>query len=229
MSVIIYVANRSTLVSDTDVRMMVAAVDHQMSRDVEPAWGLPRTPVVFAAFDPPAGSRVIVMVDTADDPQALGYHTEVAAVESGVVGCKPELDQGAHPLTGPYSVSSILSHEVLEMAVDGHCNLWADTGKGYLVAYEVGDPVQSDHYDIDGVTVSNFVLPAWFDPETARGTTVDHLGKLRAPFVLSKGGYWVQLREGKATQKFGDGMPQWLRDTKQHPATRTSRLSGTAA
>lgn len=220
----IYVVNKSTLVTDADAATMTAAVDAQMSRDVEPAWNLPRTPVTFVKT-PPKGARVIVVVDTADDPQALGYHTEVGAIQSGVVGCKPELDQGAHPLTGPYSVASILSHEVLEMAVDGHCNLWADTGKGYLVALEVGDPVQSDHYDINGVTVSNFALPTFFDPLTPRGTKVDFLGKLRTPFTLSNGGYWVQMRNGQATQKFGEEMPVWLRETKQHPATRTQRLS----
>lgn len=220
----IYVVNKSALVTDTDAAAMTSAVDHQMFTHVEPAWNMPRTPVAWTKT-PPKGARVIVLVDTADDPQALGYHTEVGAIQSGIVGCKPELDQGAHPLTGAYSVASILSHEVLEMAVDGHCNLWADTGKGYLVAYEVGDPVQSDHYDIGGVTVSNFALPAWFDPLTPRGTKVDYLGKLKTPFTLSKGGYWVQMRAGAVTQKFGEQMPQWLRDTKQHPATRTQRIS----
>lgn len=220
----IWVVNKSTLVTDPDTATMTAAVDHQMSRDVEPAWSMPRTPIAWT-HTPPKGARVIVLVDTADDPQALGYHTEIGAVQSGIVGCKPELDQGAHPLTGPYSVASILSHEVLEMAVDGRCNLWADTGKGYLIAYEIGDPVQSDHYDIDGVTVSNFALPTWFDPLTPRGTKVDYLGKLRAPFTLSHGGYWVQMRNGQTTQKFGQTMPTWLRETKQHPATRTQRLS----
>lgn len=225
----IYVVNRSTLVSNADAQAMTAAVNHQMQRDVCLAWNLPATPITFTA-KPPKGARVISLVDTADDPQALGYHTETGAIQSGIVGCKPELDQGAHPLTGPYSVASILSHEVLEMAVDPRCNLWADSGRGFLVAYEVGDPVQSDHYDIDGVTVSNFVLPAWFDPNTPRGTKVDYLGNLRAPFTMSSGGYWVQLRAGQATQKFGEHMPVWLIAAKlANPGSRTRRRETHAA
>lgn len=220
----IYVVNKSTLVSAADAQAMTIAVDRQMVTDVEPVWNLPRTPVTFTNT-PPRSARVIALVDTADDPEALGYHTEVGAIQSGVVGCKPELDQGARPLTGPYSVSSVLSHEVLEMAVDPRCNLWADTGKGFLVAYEVGDPVQSDHYDIGGVTVSNFVYPAWFDPNTPRGTKLDRLGTLRTPFTMSKGGYWIQMRNGQATQKFNEHMPAWLVAAKQHHATRTHRLS----
>lgn len=218
----IYVTNRSTLVTDTDARTMTVAVDRQMRLDVEPAWHLRRTPVRYSAT-PPAGARTIVLVDVADDPQALGYHTDDLA-PAGIVGCKPELDQGAHPLTGPYSVASILSHEVLELAVDPSCNLWADTGRGHLVAVEVGDPVQSDHYDVAGVTVSNFVLPAWFDatPDTA-GARVDHLGTLSAPFTLSRGGYWIQMAAGAVTQKFGADMPDWLVATKQAPLARTNR------
>lgn len=231
----IYVANQSTLVSDADARAMTMAVNHQMWRDVEPVWQLPRTQVTFTNH-PPKESRVIVLVDTADDPDALGYHTENGAIQSGVVGCKPELDQGAHPLTGSYSVSSILSHEVLEMAVDGRCNLWADTGRGILVAYEVGDPVQSDHYDIDQVTlshpvtVSNFVHPAFFDPIAPAGTKLDHMGLVDTPFTLRPGGYWVQMREGQVTQKFGDEMPDWLIQAKlANPSSRTNLRTAEAA
>lgn len=225
----VWVVNHSTLVTDTDAQTMTAAVNHQMRRDVEPAWHLPRTPVTYTTT-PPRGARVIILVDTADDPQALGYHTEIGAAQSGVVGCKPELDQGAHPLAGPYSVASILSHEVLEMAVDGRCNLWADTGRGLLVALEVGDPVQSDHYDIDGVTVSDFVFPAFFDPLSPAGAKLDQLGLVRTPFTLRPGGYWIQLRGGQATQTFGEAMPDWLIDAKLgNPGSRTNRRADTTA
>jgi hypothetical protein len=219
----IYVVNRSGLVSNADVATMTNAVDQQMHDHVEPAWNLPRLPVLYATT-PPVGAKVVLVVDTADDPQALGYHTETKTIQSGIVGCKPELDNGAHPLTGPYSVASILSHEVLELAVDGACNLWADSGKGYLVAYEVGDPVQSDCYTLAGCSVSNFVLPAWFDPQTRRGSRVDQMGKLATPFTLSKGGYWVMMRDGVVTQRFGEQMPEWLIAAKaQNPTSRTRR------
>lgn len=223
----IYVTNRSTLISERDAQYMTSAVNHQMVRDVAPAWKLPPTPVIYAKLPPP-GSRIIVILDTADDPQALGYHTDTG-IPAGVVGVKPELDQGAKTLSGPYSVSSILSHEVLEMAVDPTCALWADSGNGYLVAYEVGDPVQSDHYDIDQVTVSNFVYPDFFNSAAPLNAKVDHLGKLNKPFTLSSGGYWVKLQGGQASQEFGAQMPDWLKATKQIPASRTQRHSPAVA
>lgn len=132
-------------------------------------------------------------------------------------------------MTGPYSVASILSHEVLEMAVDGRCNLWADSGQGFLVAYEVGDPCQSDHYDVDGVTLSNFVHPGFFDPNAPDGTKLDHLGLVQAPFELRPGGYWVQMRDGQPSQHFGEDMPDWLIAAKlANPSSRTNRRTGSA-
>lgn len=220
----IYVVNKSTLVTDQDAETMSMVWALQLARHAAPAWSVPAAPVIFTRR-PPRGARVIFLVDTCDDPQALGYHTEDAgAVQSGFIGCKPELDQGAQVLTGAYSVCSIGSHEVAEMFIDPHCNLFADTGQGFMVAFEVADPVQSDFYLLHGCSVSNFVLPAWFDPNTPPHTRTDEMGNLSQPFQLSGGGYWVQVREGVASQRFGEEMPEWLRQTKRHPLSRTSRL-----
>jgi hypothetical protein len=71
-------------------------------------------------------------------------------------------------LLGPTGVSVDASHEILEAGADPSCNIMADNLRGLLVAYEVGDPVEvqtyASHVD-DGVQVSNFVLPSWFDPK----------------------------------------------------------------
>jgi hypothetical protein len=40
-----------------------------------------------------------------------------------VVAAKPELDNGGKATTGDWSVSSVMSHEVLEMFIDPNCNL----------------------------------------------------------------------------------------------------------
>src|SRR6185437_12983234 len=51
-------------------------------------------------------------------PGVLGFHTEDQGGKLwGVVAAKPELDNGAKVTTGDWSVSSVLSHEVLEMFV----------------------------------------------------------------------------------------------------------------
>ena len=58
------------------------------------------------------------------------------------------------------------------------------------IPYEVCDAVQESLYSIDGVRVSDFLLPEWFEPEHA-GTSMkmDFLGVLHRPFELAAGGY----------------------------------------
>lgn len=229
----IYLVNKSTNVSDADVAAMAAACSKQLAQHVAPAHFVTAAPVLFlgkGAQPPVKQARIIAVQDTCDDPEALGYHTEDGTEHIwGVVGTKAVLDQGAKALTGPYSVSSVVSHEVCEMFMDPFCSGWFDSGQGWLVAYELCDPVQSDWYTIDGVAVSNFVTGPWFNPMAARTTKLDFMGKLTRPFSMSKGGYLVQMREGKVTQKFGAQMPEWLRELKAGSATRTQRLGASRA
>jgi len=224
----IFVTNRSTQVSDSDVQKMTAACAKQIKLHVAPAHNTKPVPVVYLDRDaqpPSKQARIITVQDTLDDPDALGYHTQDGSEHIwGVVGTKAAMSQGALALTEDYSISSILSHEVAELFIDPFCGGWFDSGEGFLVAYEVGDPVQSDYYLIDKVAVSNFVTAAWFNPMAATSDSFDHMGHLHAPFSMSKGGYWVQLAEGKATQKFGEDMPEWLIKAKRSANSRTQRI-----
>jgi hypothetical protein len=142
----------------------------------------------------------IAVVDTVkDQPEGvLGFHTEDQGGKLwGVVAAKPKLDNGGHATTGDWSVSSVLSHEVLEMFVDPNCNLWANNGTGAVYSFEVCDPVEAPTYVIEGVSVSNFVTPAWFDPLSSKAAQFDKLKKLQTPFSLLKGGYQVYAQSGK--------------------------------
>ena len=55
-------------------------------------------------------------------------------------------------------------------------------------------------------------------------TKVDYMGNLKKPFTMSKGGYWVQMQAGKTSQKFGEDLPDWMRELKSQHATRTQRI-----
>jgi hypothetical protein len=215
-----HVVNKSTLVSDADVKTMARAVAHQMRYHACPAWGLLPEGITFVASEAglPAGSIIIAILDDPNQAGALGWHTEDANdVIHGVVFARPILDNGGDILSADLSVASVLSHEALETLVDRHANLWADDGQGTAYALEVGDAVESDSYDIfvDGqkVTVSNFVLPSWFDPMASPGTKCDFLGKTTSPFEMTKGGYVVTMQDGNVAQKFGETFPDWRKDT----------------
>lgn len=216
----LYVVNESTLVTSADVKKMAAACDKQVHLHAAPAWGIDRVAVHFHTGSlasvqqtAPKGSWVITIMDSGDQPGALGWHSEDDQDRIyGEIFAKPCLDSGSTALTGTYAVSSVLSHEVLETLCDRYCNAWTDTGRGFLVATEVCDPVESDGYLIDGVQVSNFVLPEWFDITRSAGEAYDYLGKLTAPLSMSKGGYWVQMPAGKEAQKFNE-IAAWEKDT----------------
>ncbi len=232
---LISILNQSTLVSNADAATMTEAIASQVRLDAAPLWDRDPAAVVFYtdASAVPAEAHGIAIVDTIQDqPQGvLGFHTEDQGGKLwGVVAAKPELDNGGKTTTGDWSVSSVLSHEVLEMFVDPNCNLWANDGKGAVYSFEVCDPVEAPTYDVSGVSVSNFVTPAWFDPLAPPTAQFDKLGQLQAAFTIVKGGYVVYSSAGQPQQKFGDEFPQWRRDMKNGPLARTrARLGQLAA
>ncbi len=233
----LYVVNKSTLVSNADVETMTRACALQLQQHVAPGWGRIPAPVVYTEQVETAapGAVVLAIVDTTSQPNALGWHSESRGdVEFGEIAAKPVLDNGGDALTRTLSVASVLSHEVCEWFIDPHCNLTADTGNGTAISYEICDPVENDSYPVQvvpsgttsavNVTVSNFVLPAWFDPQPAASQKLDYLGSCTAAFQITKGGYAVVIKEGKVRQVFGEQFPEWRKSLKDSPRYR--RLLG---
>ncbi|HUL27484.1 MAG TPA: hypothetical protein VLW44_17135 [Streptosporangiaceae bacterium] len=231
---LIAILNQSTLVTNAQGATMTQAIASQVRLDAAPLWDRAPAAVVFYT-DPaavPATAHGIAIVDTIQNqPQGvLGFHTEDQGGKLwGVVAAKPELDNGAQVTTGDWSVSSVLSHEVLEMFIDPNCNLWANDGKGSAYSFEVCDPVEAPSYTANGVSVSNFVTPSWFDPLAPATAQFDKLGKLTAPFSILKGGYVVYESAGKEQQKFGEEFPGWRREMKTGKLARTRRRLSQAA
>jgi hypothetical protein len=223
---LIAILNQSTVVADADAATMTEAIATQVQFDVAPIWDRAPAAVVFYT-DPaavPAAAHGIAIVDTIQDqPQGvLGFHTEDRTAQTwGVVAAKPELDNGGQVTIGDWSVSSTLSHEVLEMFVDPNCNLWANDGKGSVYSLEVCDPVEAPTYTVSGVSVSNFVTPSWFDPLAPATAQFDKMGQLTAGFSILPGGYMVYESAGKEQQKWGSKYPNWRKETKTGPVART--------
>jgi hypothetical protein len=224
---LIAVLNQSTKVTDADALTMTKAIATQVRLDAAPIWDkTPATVVFYAAKDtkslqaevPSQAHGITIVDDIPDAPQGvLGYHTEDQGGKIwGIVAANPSLENGAQVLTGDWSVSSILSHEILEMFVDPNCNLWASNGNRRVYSVEVCDPVEAPTYEVNGVSVSNFITPAWFDPLAADNEkkAFDKLGLLKKPFTLLKGGYLVYSSSGKEQQEEGAEMPTWRLNAK---------------
>jgi hypothetical protein len=108
----------------------------------------------------------------------------------------PSISAGSDWISGTDAISATVSHEALEMLADPSAAEYSFNGARLMWAHEVCDAVQANTYRIVArgfrVPVSNFVLPAFFNP-WADGP-YDHLGVLREPFSLAKGGYAILER-----------------------------------
>lgn len=227
----INIVDRSTLLNDADFQQMVEACKVQMEQHVAPMWL--RGPWKIVVNQPEDVGYPIVIVDDPDHAGALGYHTQSPGGKVwGRVFVKPVIKAGGTMLHGSMSVSAVLSHEVIEAYCDPNVNLWANTGAGQLVCYEACDPVERDTYEVttksgNKVSVSNFVLPAWFDPLSDPNSKFDWLALLTKPFDLSKGGYAVvmDIKTGKVQNVFGSLDAEVHHAVRQdpHPASRSAR------
>lgn len=233
---IIGVQNLSTLVTSEAAYDMTLLVDKQVREHVAPAWGIipPQVQFVTSARHSPRDA-IIGILDDADQAGDLGWHTEGPGADVyGRVFARPVLENGGDALTNMLSVCSVLSHEVIEVLGDAACNGWAQRADGLLIARELCDPVESLSYPVSVAsrtttvrgTVSDFVLPAWFDPDAHPADQFDWLSRLSEPFQVRPDGYVIVMSGGTVTAQWGDRYPAWRKATKAHQAARTARRSG---
>lgn len=234
----IFLQNQSTLVTDDDVYKMALLIDQQVWHDFCPAWGLQPSHVRYLkkGASVPVGSAVIIVLDNADQAGDLGWHDEQNDLVFGRAFAQPVLANGGDVLSGAgsspgLSVCSVASHEALEILGDQFCNGWMDSGNGTMSALEMCDPVEGDAYLITlgststgrvTGTVSDFITPAWFNPQATTGP-FDFLNLLTAPFAVRPTGYVVTMTDGTVSQTFGEHYPEWRKDTKKHQMARTAR------
>jgi len=218
----IAVINATTVLTDAALKAMVDAVQVQVHRDFFPVWGLDAT-LNFVPKDnkPPLGMSWMAVLDTADVAGALGYHDVTNdGLPLGKVFAKTTVDDGG-------KVSVTLSHEVLEMLVDPDVNLLCEIGTGRTrryFAYEVCDAVEADNlgYDINGVTVSDFVTPAYFETFLPKGRKFDFQGKLQSPMpAMLPGGYLAYEQDGSWHQIFAEHTSDKAKfSARPHPGSR---------
>jgi hypothetical protein len=183
---VISVINRTDgQVSDAEVQSTLRAINRQIVEDFTPHWSLaatlrlasataraPRTPHVVDM----SGDAVIYLWNTTDVPAALDHHHET----HGGLPCGFVFTELSHAVGEQWTVT--LSHEALELVADAEVNLLvmgphpANPDVRVFHWYEMCDAVQSEAYQIDGVAVSNFVLPRYFREAEERTGRNDFLG-----------------------------------------------------
>jgi hypothetical protein len=204
-----------------DAHMMsaaAAALNIQVTRDLPQFWNIKASVAYLPGTDSvPQGVWPVQLVDQLP-PGAGGFHLTDLHQPYAKVLVRPE-----------WTIQA--SHEILEMLVDQNGNkLHASVAIGvtkdgkvqdqkgqfeYLV--EVCDPCEADQfsYPIDGVQVSDFITPHFYDPNPIAGTRYSFTAAVKAPRGLLPGGYisWVDPHTNNLQQIL------WV-DPKQPPHFR---------
>jgi hypothetical protein len=213
MNPTISIVNQSRSVSDADIKRKLVALQKQITRDFEPAWGWGAN----LKFNAKRFDMKMIIRDHARGSD-LGYHIE-GGKPIGYIFAKDDI-----AATGEHQeYTSTLSHEFLEMIADPSVNLYSagpfhvnGVRRVGFYALEVCDPVQENYYFIDGVRVQDFVLPEWFEQDHKKGAVkTDYMRALDAPFALDVGGY---------TEVFSKGRWHSLYGPKAHPKPVRHRL-----
>ena len=168
--------------TQAELEPVVAALQVQVDRDFGPIWGVSAQVIGVAHGAPsPTDAWTVTITRHAGTSLQAGFHSDQAGLPYATI----EYDTG-------WSLGA--SHELLEMLADplGEHVLPGpaptDQAEVHFLV-EVCDPCQeSTHaYEVDGVSVSDFLTPAYYVP----GSTppCSFAGSVKSPFEVLPGGY----------------------------------------
>jgi hypothetical protein len=189
--------NRATVPLGVDLDKLINAMQAYVNQYVAPIWGTPAKLVKTTDFK--KGAWAMVFLDDADQPGALAYH-DLTPDGFPIAKVFVKTTLADHEL-----VSVSASHELVEMLVDPAINLMT-TGPDSktIYAYESADPVEALSFPVQGIPMSDFVYPSYFEVFRKPGSVkFDAMGKVSKPFQILKDGYQIIYKGGKWSQVFG--------------------------
>ena len=175
----------------TDVSAVAAALQKQVTRDFGPVWGINATVDSFDSLESvPVDYWPVILRDDINEPGAAGFHTDDQGQPFSLV----QVDE-KWPLTA--------SHEALEMLADPFGNRTiagapppqapspVSDFERVIYLVEVCDPCESNQlaYSVNGVDVSDFITPHYYDPNGATGVQYSFRGNVKEPHTVLDGGY----------------------------------------
>jgi hypothetical protein len=211
---VIALTNVSTCISDAQVEAILPSLQRQVSLDFRVYWDIDCALTLLSNGQPlTTGGWQIVLTDNPDQAGALGYHEmTIHGTPLGKVFAGLDVESGS-------SWTVTLSHELLEMLADPWINWCAQGSDGRIYALEVCDAVESDSlgYEIDGVLVSDFITPSWF--ERTEADRIDFKKQVSKPMELAPGGYVSVLDPGGGWTQItaeGTGGPEAPAGSRRH-------------
>jgi len=204
--------SESKIVPHGDVLKVSAALQKQATRDLGPIWDIAATVDAFEKLeDVPVGYWAMRIMDDIQVDGAAGIHEDENGQPFALITASSSLD----------TWSLTASHEAFEMLVDpfGNRVIAGDSPKpdqgraSFLV--EVCDPSEAADYaySVNGILVSDFYTPNYFDPVKAAGVRYSYTGALTEPRQVLPSGYlsWQDAASGHWWQEvwFGTDQPEF--------------------
>jgi len=186
---------------------VAAALNLQVTRDLPQFWPLQATVRYLPQTSSlPAGVWPVKLVKSLP-PGEGGFHLNKHNQPYAEVIASPDSDE--------WTIDA--SHETIEMLVDPYGNkLQAsqslrivgnaieDAPGEFEYLVEACDPCEADNYayQIQGVAVSDFITPRFYDPMSTPGTRYSFTGAIKAPRQILPGGYisFVNTEEDRVQQ-----------------------------
>jgi hypothetical protein len=189
--------NKARTPLGVDFNALIAALQVYIDKYIVPVWNTPATLVKSTDFV--KGAWALVFLDDADVSGALAYH---------------DLTPDGFPISKVFVrttiqnhdlVSVSAAHELVEMLIDPGIQMMVVMPNGRtMAAYEGADPCEALSFPINGIQMSDFVYPSYFEgfrkPNSVR---FDAMGAITSPFQILSGGYQIVFRSGRWTQIFG--------------------------
>jgi len=189
--------NRAKTPLGVDFDALILALQKYVDEHFAPIWGTPGKLVKSTGFL--KGKWALAFFDDSDEAGTEGFHD---VTPEGLPFAKVFVRS---TLKLKDKITATASHELAEMLVDPATNLYS-TGpkKNCLYDYEVADPVEELWFPVNGIPMVNFVHPEYFETFHKGGSVrFDHMGKLKRPFEIAKGGYQSHWTNGKEKTVWG--------------------------
>jgi hypothetical protein len=172
-------------ITPSQLSKVAAALQKQATRDFAPLWDIQANVSGFARLqDVPTDYWPVIVRDDIKTPGAAGVHEDKNRQPFALV-----------QFSDAWSLTA--SHETLEMLADPFGNRLV-AGKSPKRAQgrvnfllEVCDPCEDQQfaYTVNGVTVSDFYTPHFFDPVAESSGRYSYTGAVKGPRTILQGGY----------------------------------------
>jgi len=180
------VLNQCESVGAAVVDKAVRALQTQIHRDLASAWGIDADlTLVPDGQTPPPKTWWLHLQEESEHEGVLAYHdVNAEGLPLGRVGVQTSARAGM-----PWTLAA--SHTLLQLLANPKgATMIADGDR--FIPQEICRPCAGEQwaYQVDGVIVSDFVLPSWFEAFHApKSALFDHMAHMNEPFEVLPGGY----------------------------------------